>query len=82
MNKFRDFLMTLVSLPIDYDGKIQTVSEVHEDYLILTFIKEDDKLPVRTYVPFNGISTVQETAFKKGKDRDITRSLHTKLGTP
>ncbi|HEV7785851.1 MAG TPA: hypothetical protein VGQ28_10980 [Thermoanaerobaculia bacterium] len=81
MSKFHDFLATLVSLPVTYDGKLQTVSEVNEDYLILTFIKED-KLPVKTYVPFSGISTVEVVTFQKGKDKDNNRFLHTKLGTP
>ena len=80
MSTFHDFLKTLVSLPVSYDGKLQTVSEVQNDYLVLTFIK-DDKLPVKTYVPFNGISTLEVVTFQKGKDKDNSRHLHTKLGT-
>jgi hypothetical protein len=81
MSKLHDFLATFVSLPVTYDGKLQTVSEVNEDYLVLTFIK-DDNLPVKTYVPFDAISTVEVVTFKKGKDRDDDRFLHTMLGTP
>jgi hypothetical protein len=66
-----------------YNGKPYRLYKVHNDYISLKEVMpsdNEDKAECTLHIPFNGISTIDESFISTTYKYQIT--IHTKLGTP